>query len=112
MNRHAYLRLSKREVYNSHWHIHALKYQSAVVLNGMVANLFGPTEGRRHVAILLAENELIAGIRFPSANNKPLCPYGDSAYPLSPYLMYPHKNDVLTDEQQAFNMDMSLVERQ
>ena len=98
---------NQREVYNGHRRTHALKCQSVVLPNGLIANLFGPMEGRRHDAALLAESGLLAGIRFHSATNKPLCLYGDSAYPLSPYLMCPYKNSVLTDEQQAFNTGVS-----
>ena len=98
---------NQREVYNGHRRIHALKYQSVVLPNGLIANLFGPMEGRHHDAALLAESGLLDVIRFHSANNTPLCLYGDSAYPLSAYLMCPYKNAVLTDEQQAFNTGMS-----
>ena len=73
---------NQQEVYNGHRRIHALKYHSAVLPNSLIANLFGPMEGRRHDAAILAESGLLAGIRFHSATNKPLCLYGDSAYPL------------------------------
>ena len=71
------------KAYNGHRRIHALKYQSVMLPNGLVANhlvanLFGPMEGTRHVAKLLAENELLARISFHSANNKPLCLYGEN----------------------------------
>jgi hypothetical protein len=98
---------NQREVYNGHKRTHALKYQSVVTPDGLIANLFGPMEGRRHDAALLAESELLNRIRFHTTRNTPLCLYGDSAYPLSPYLMCPYKGAVLTQEQEAFNRGMS-----
>ena len=39
---------NQRMVYNGHKRVHALKFQSIVTPNGLIANLFGPVEGRRH----------------------------------------------------------------
>ena len=39
---------NQRVVYNGHKRVHALKYQSVVAPNGLIAHLFGPVEGRRH----------------------------------------------------------------
>ena len=98
---------NQREVYNGHKRTHALKYQSVVTPNGLIANMFGPMEGRRHDVALLAESGLLDMIRFHSNRNTPLCLYGDSAYPLDPYLMCPYKGAALTAEQEAFNRGMS-----
>ena len=38
----------QRAVYNGHKRVHAIKFQSVVTPNGLIANLFGPVEGRRH----------------------------------------------------------------
>ena len=38
----------QRAVYNENKRVHALKFQSVVAANGMIANLFGPVERRRH----------------------------------------------------------------
>ena len=39
---------NQRVVYNGHKRVHALKFQSIVAPNGLIANLYGPMEGRRH----------------------------------------------------------------
>lgn len=98
---------NQREVYNGHKRIHALKYQSIVTPNGLIANMFGPVEGRRHDAALLAESGILNRITYFAEDNSPLCLYGDAAYPLSPHLLCPYKNAILTQEQQAFNTGMS-----
>lgn len=36
---------NQREVYNGHKRVHALKFQSVVLPNGLTANLNGPYEG-------------------------------------------------------------------
>ena len=38
---------NQRVVYNGHKRVHARKFQSAVAPNGMIANLFGPVEGKK-----------------------------------------------------------------
>lgn len=34
--------VNQREVYNGHKRVHALKFQSVAIPNGLIANLFGP----------------------------------------------------------------------
>ena len=46
-------------VYNGHKRVHALKFQSAVAPNGILANLYGPGEGRRHDSAILAMSGLV-----------------------------------------------------
>ena len=41
-----------RIVYNGHKRVHALKCQSVVAPNGLIATLYGPIEGRRHDAAM------------------------------------------------------------
>lgn len=46
-------------VYNGHKRTHALKFQSVVAPNGMICNLFGPFEGRRHDCAMLEASALL-----------------------------------------------------
>ena len=41
---------NQRIVYNGHKRVHSLKFQSVVTPNGLIANLFGPVEGKRLTA--------------------------------------------------------------
>ena len=45
----------QRVVYNGHKRVHEIKFQAVATPNGMVANLFGPIEGRTHDSGILAE---------------------------------------------------------
>ena len=45
--------------YNGHKRIHAIKFQSMVIPNGLVANLYGSMEGRRHDCALLRSSGLM-----------------------------------------------------
>ena len=45
-------RIHQMIVYNDHKWQHALKYQSITTWNGMIANLYGPVEGKRHDATM------------------------------------------------------------
>ena len=44
---------NQRAVYNRHKRVHAFKFQLVVTPNGLIANLFGPVEGRRHDSAML-----------------------------------------------------------
>ena len=39
--------------------IHAIKFQSIAVPNGLIANLYGWREGKRHDSVILAESQLL-----------------------------------------------------
>lgn len=45
-------------VYNGHKPVHAIKFQAVVIPSGLVANLYGPIEGRRYDAGMLKESGL------------------------------------------------------
>ena len=82
---------NQRTVYNEHKKIHALKFQSVVAPNGLVANLYGPVEGRRHDSAILARSGLYPLLQIHSRNRagQPLCIYGDQPYPHREQLQFP-----------------------
>ena len=47
---------NQHQVYNGHKRVHVLKSQNVVLPNGMIENLSGPYEGRRHKLFMLAES--------------------------------------------------------
>ena len=68
----------QRVMYNGHKRVHAIKFQSVVLPNGIIANLFGPVEGKRHDSIMLYESGLLPALRRVALyNDQPLCIYGD-----------------------------------
>ena len=99
-------------VYNGHKRVHALKFQAVAIPNGLIANLYGPVEGRRHDAGMLKDSGLLHTLeRWAfSPRGDVLCLYGDPAYPLLPHLMAPYrlgKVPVLTQNIKAFNKSVS-----
>ena len=101
----------QRVVYNGHKRKHGLKYQSVTTPSGMIANLYGPVEGKRHDSAMLAMsgllNQLQQYARDPNGNV--LCLYGDPAYPLRRELQCPFAGAHLTPMEIAFNKSMSQV---
>ena len=102
---------NQRAVYNGHKKIHALKFQSVAEPNGLVANLFGPVEGKCHDSAMLARSGLHEKLQQLDilANGNPVCIYGDPAYPHRPQLQAPFKGAWLIPEQQKWNKAMSSV---
>lgn len=49
---------NQRVLYNGHKKVHAIKFQSVPVPNGLLANLYGPIEGKRHDTVMLADSGL------------------------------------------------------
>ena len=84
--------------------VHAIKVQSVVSPNGLVANLYGVVEGKRHDSGMLAMSGLDALQRYSvSPYGHILCIYGDPAYPLRLCLQAPFRGAVLIPDQQAWN---------
>ena len=101
----------QRGLYNGNKKVHALKFQSVAAPNGLVANLYGPVEGKRHDSGMLAQSTLLQKLQQFShdTNGRALCVYGDPAYPLRVHLQSPYKHARLTQQQQDFNRSMSQV---
>ena len=72
---------NQRVVYNGHKRVHALKIQSFVTPNGLIANLSGPFEGRRHDAGMLHESGLLTALQVHGHTRagQELCIYEDPA---------------------------------
>ena len=101
----------QRVVYNGHKRVHALKYQAIATPNGLIANLYGPIEGRRHDSGMLAVSNILPQLQqlCNRSGDIPLCIYGDLAYPLRPQLITPFRQLNMTNDQRAFNTAMSKV---
>ena len=104
----------QRVVYNGHKRVHALKFQSVALPNGLIANLYGPVEGGRHDAGMHKDSDLLNTLEREaySPRGEVLCLYGDPAYPLRPHLMAPYRIGqvpVFTADMEAFNEAMSSV---
>ena len=100
----------QRVVYNGHKRVHSLKFQSVVTPNGMIANLFGPVEGRRHDSAVVRMSGLMAELEHRQMRDRAgraMAVYGDPAYPLREYLQCPFKGANITPGQQDFNAQMA-----
>ena len=104
-------KVQQRILYNGHKRFHALKFQSVTTPSGMIANLYGPAEGRRHDCALLAMSNLLQDLRQFSydVNDQVLCLFGDPAYPIWRHLQSPFCGVHLNQQQRDFNKSMSQV---
>ena len=97
----------QKVVYNGHKRVHALKFQSVVTPNGLIANLFGPVEGRRHNSGMLAMSGILPQLEQMSFSptGEAMCIYEDPAYPHIIHLQRPFARR----QELAFNQSMSKV---
>ena len=102
---------NQRILFNGHKRIHAFKFRSVVIPNGLICNLYGPVEGRTHDSGMLAEFRLLdqAQLYAYTPNGEPLCIYSDPAYPLHVHLQAPYQVNRLTNMQKGYNTAMSNV---
>ena len=103
-------RRDQEVVYNGHKKIHALKFQSVALRNGLLGNMFGPLERKRHDCALLRISQLLPKLNQHAfgINGNALCLYGDPAYPLRIHLHSSYLNTT-TAQQKAYNKSMSQV---
>ncbi|CAB3990061.1 Hypothetical predicted protein [Paramuricea clavata] len=101
---------NQKVVLNGHKRVHSLKFQSVALPNGMVANLYGPVEGKRHDAAMLAKSRLLNDLEEHafSPTGELMCFYDDPSYPLRIYLQALFR-DPPTAEMMAFNRSMRSV---
>ena len=48
----------QRQLYNGHKRVHGMKFQLIVCPVVVIANLYGPIEGRHHDSFMLARSEI------------------------------------------------------
>ena len=103
--------VNQRILYNGHKRVHALKFQSVVAPDGMITNMYGPVEGKRHDSGMLADSGLLNMLQQHSfdTNGNPLCIYGDPAYPLRVHLQAGFRGANLSAQQKEWNKSMSQV---
>ena len=99
----------QRTVYNGHKRVYATKSQAITTPNGLVANRYGPVEGRRDDSGMLADSAILPLLQQYSINQNgnQLCIYGDLAYPSRPQLQTSFSNPQLNPQQSACNTAMS-----
>ncbi|XP_046860923.1 uncharacterized protein LOC124454159 [Xenia sp. Carnegie-2017] len=101
----------QRIVYNGHKRVHSLKFQGVALPNGLIAHIFGPVEGKKHDAGMLADSNFHQDLEqnaFP-VDGRPLCIYGNPSYPKRIHLQAPFRHGVITDRMKEFNKQMSSV---
>lgn len=83
--------------------MHNFYFQSVQAPNGLIANMFGPIEGRRHDAFMLGESGLADKLRrFQKPNGEPYVIYGDPAYGVTRNILAPFRGVHLTDVSTRF----------
>ena len=94
----------QRLFYNGHKRVHALKFHSILLPDGIIAYMDGPYHGRDHDAGLLHRSGLDAILaRSLLVGDRQYHIYGDSGYPRRPYLLRPHAGSSLTRQESVFN---------
>jgi nuclease HARBI1 len=99
----------QKQAYNGHKRVHALKLQSLSAPDGLIVDLTGPWEGRRHDCGMLRESGLLSRLEEIQAEMGPAYVYGDPAYPVSAVLQAHFKGSSLTEQQNEWNVRMSRV---
>ena len=79
-----------------------------MVPNGLIANLYGPVEGKRHDCALLRESRILEKmVHMHNADGVAMAVYGDPAYVMRDHIYCPFQGAYLTEEEKEFNSSMS-----
>ena len=102
---------NQKAAYSGYKRAHGLKFQSIILPNGIIGDLYGPVEGCLHDAAMLRESESLSRMRkqFVQPDETTHRLFGDPAYPVSPYLVAPFGGATKTEDQEAWNENMSRV---
>ena len=96
----------QRAAYSGHKRHHGLKFQSVIVPDGMLVQMFGPIEGRRHDTTVLKESRLEERLQLLP----PDCYiYGDQAYPVRTWLLSPFRGPNKPIPMRRWNRKMRTV---
>ena len=96
-------------LYSGHKKVQAIKFQSVVALNGLIANLYGPVNGQHLTAICLLTQALFRNLQQYACGPKQHFLCGDLAYPLWPQLMGSFQGSARTPLQNSWNKVMCLL---
>ena len=81
-----------------------ITFQSVVVPNGLIANLYSQVEGRRHDNSMLGDSGLFHDLQqHAHGNNNILCLYSVPAYPLRSQVTGPSQCAARTPLQNSWN---------
>jgi nuclease HARBI1 len=101
---------NQRAVYSGHKRFHCFSYQSITTPDGLLFNIYGPEDGRRHDMTLYnksgIDEELSVAILV---DRKQFCIYGDAAYVLRPFLQVGFPTVNADPETSIYNAKMSSV---
>ena len=94
-------------LYSGHKRVHGIKFQGIVFPNGIQPFPYGPINGNRHDSFVLSSSGILDVLRgCANRLGQVHALFGDSAYPISPYLYRMYKG-VMSAAQAMFNRDMS-----
>lgn len=100
--------LHQRHLFSGHKRQHGVKFQAIVTPDGIVSHLGGPFTANRHDAAILTQSGLLPFMEQQFRDDKRnFCLFGDAGYPISAHLVCPFKGASLTEDQRAFNVEMS-----
>ena len=102
----------QQEVYNGKDCVHALKFQTVMMADGIIAHVSGPWSGRRHDTHIFQESGLPSALadlpRMPIEDGGELMAlYADPGYALSSRLFMPYPDGRLDALHCAFNRSMA-----
>ncbi|XP_040358411.1 protein ALP1-like [Ixodes scapularis] len=100
--------VGQQEHFSGHKRHHVQKYQALMSANGIICQLVGPFNGRRHDAGILKDTALYDNLQAINHGERYVI-YGDPAYPLRPLLLKPFGGSRRLPHEALFNKRMSTV---
>ncbi|KAH9146647.1 hypothetical protein AeRB84_009494 [Aphanomyces euteiches] len=98
----------QRAPYNGHPRRHCFNYQAITTPDGLILSMYGPVEGRRHDATVLAMSGILDVFKDDTMIRR-FCVFGDPAYGCGDCIACPFPAAVLGSNEAWFNSNMSSV---